>query len=35
MGSVSWSGERKSWVVKEKENGKEFLYGEDKKFASI
>ncbi|MDG7012286.1 MAG: ParB N-terminal domain-containing protein [Nitrososphaerota archaeon] len=35
VGSVSWSGERKSWVVKKKENGKEFLYGEDKKFASI
>ena len=34
-GSVSWSGERKSWMVKERESGTEFLYGEDRKFASI
>ena len=35
VGSVSWSGERKSWVVREKGSGKEFLYGGDRKFVGI
>jgi hypothetical protein len=32
IGSVSWSAERNSWIVKEKGSGKEYLYGEDRKF---
>jgi ParB-like chromosome segregation protein Spo0J len=32
IGAVSWSAERKSWVVREKGSGKEYLYGEDRKF---
>lgn len=32
VGSVSWSGEKKSWVVKVRESGKEYLYGENRKF---
>jgi hypothetical protein len=35
VGSVSWSAERKSWVVREKGSGMEYLYGEDGKFVSL
>ena len=35
VGSVSWDGEHKSWVVKEKEGGKAYLYGEDGRFVAI
>ena len=35
VGSVSWSAVRKAWIVKEKGSGREYLYGEDRKFLGI
>jgi len=35
VGAVSWSAERKSWVEKEEGSGREYLYGEDRKFTAI
>ena len=33
VGSVSWSAEKRAWMVKDARDGRLYVYGDDRKFA--